>query len=165
MIKLFLKSPNNGWTLIGLAVVAIIAGILAATAGPQMMGMQKRSQISQAQSLIKGAIQEVQQNAVRRGSTCTATIANNTVTASPIGCLSSVPKMPGDITFTTANFANTPATIVFSFKGNAVISTTADPATIIIQSPGTGSKKCLIISSGLGLIRAGDYDTSCAVSL
>ncbi|MEB3189348.1 MAG: type II secretion system protein [Snowella sp.] len=160
-------SKQQGWTLIELAAVATITGILAALATPSMMATVKKNQIAEGASQIKGALQDVQQQAMRQGKTCTATIANNTVTASPVGCISENPQMPAsDITVTTANFANTPATIAFSFKGNSVISTTADPATIIVQASGNGSKKCVIISTGLGIVRSGDYSgTTCTPSL
>mgnify|MGYP006293143059 CR=1 FL=1 len=187
--KLFLPKRwpvhNQGWTLIELAVVAVIAGILASLAVPSMMGMMRNNQVSGAISQVKGTLQEAQQNAVRKGTSCSITVIESTGptagqnrvttvgtirnTVSGSGCLSSTLSLPDTVIMRRSS---TLATIVFSYKGN-----TTDSGTITLESTdgtadtastiGSRQKWCLSVSNGLGIMRTGNYtgNTEASVAL
>lgn len=169
-VRLSLVHRNQGWTLIEMAVVAVIAGILAALAMPSMMGMKARSDLKSSHSKVKSALQEAQRSAMKRGSSCTVTFtttnsgsANELTTINATsGCLvtsgdddnSSEIKLKKDksgITL-TQNFGGN--NIKFSYKGTITV---ADAGTIILSSSNTSDQKCIVLSAPLGIIRSGDY--------
>lgn len=145
------RSPvrNQGWTLMEMAVVAVIAGILSALAIPSMVGMQGRSELRDATNRVKAALQEAQRNAIKRGGSCTVTMTSTTVTASPAGCLSSPVNFPSSI---TQSFNNVGLNLVFTYKGNTTLGRTT-----VIESSKTAERRCIVTSNGIGLFRSGTY--------
>ena len=178
MQKLFLPKPlavpNQGWTLMEMAIVSVIVGILSSLAIPSMMSAKGKNDLRSAIGQVKGAIQEAQRSAIKNGQSCTVIINPTTSTASvtvsgtsvsvnaktiagsPAGCISSTVSIPDkdEITFTTPTAATS---FVFSYKGN-----TTTTLNIALQSAKTTQKYCLAISSGIGIMRSGTYDgTNC----
>lgn len=160
--KLFLLRPwpvhNQGWTLIEIAVVAVITGILASLAIPSMMAMAAKNKVQGGLAQVKGALQEAQRNAIRMGKECkvavnagsnspSITVAASVAGNSYAGCLSQTVVL-NDLSL-LENFNGT--NIRFSYKGN-----TNNWGTIIIHSPNTNTKYCLAISA-LGIMRSGVY--------
>ncbi len=142
MIKLFLKSPSNGgWTLIEMAVVAAVAGILAALSMPSMIGMKARQDLKSDLITIKGLITEAQRSAIRKGQSCTVTIASTSITASPVGCISS--NYEGTSTIS----GDSP--LIFNYKG-----TIGAEKSLTLSSTRTSEQKCIAISI-LGTTRSG----------
>jgi hypothetical protein len=78
------------------------------------------------------------------------------VTGSPAGCISSPVSIPGntEITFTTPTAATS---FSFSYKGNPSITS---ELIIALQSAKTSQKYCLAVSSGIGIMRTGTYNSS-----
>ena len=148
----------QGWTLLELAIVAVIAGVLASLAIPSMMAMTAKSKVQAGLAQVKGALQEAQRNAIRMGKECkvavnagsnspSITVAANVAGNSYAGCLSQTVVL-NDLSL-LENFNGT--NIRFSYKGN-----TNNWGTIIIHSPNTNTKYCLAISA-LGIMRSGVY--------
>lgn len=145
---------SQGWTLLELAIVSVIAGILASLAIPSMMAMAAKSKVQSGLAQVKGALQEAQRNAIKMGKECrvsvnagsnspSITVAGN----SYAGCLSQTVVL-NDLSM-LENFNGT--NIRFSYKGN-----TNNWGTIIIHSPHTNTKYCLALSA-LGIMRSGVY--------
>ena len=165
-LKLFLPTPsvvpNQGWTLIELAVVAVVAGILATLVMPSMMGMMGRSFLQSTASQVKGAFQEAQRAAIRNGSACTVNVASTgAITGSPAGCITSPVTLTSDTTLTAKNNTTSlslPSSVLFSYKGNPGNSTN-DFAnlTIILASTKTSEQRCVVIAAGIGIMRSGTY--------
>lgn len=151
---------NQGFTLIETLAVAIMVGILAAIAAPNLFGLLTRNRINQALSQIEGAIKEAQRQAIRQGKSCTVQInpADNTIkaflTADPSSnCLLNDRKIADNIDIrNTSNLGTTPS-IQFSYKGSTTTS-----GTIVVSSLGSDLEKCFVISLGLGIIRTGEYE-------
>lgn len=156
MIKLFLNSPSNkGWTLIEMAAVAIVTGILAALAMPSMMGMKARQDLTANLGRVKGNIQEAQRAAMRKGQSCTVNLTSSGISGSPSGCISDPYTATNGVSLT-----NSASSFNFSYKG-----TTPNEITIILASTNTSDQKCVIISAGLGILRSGNYNgTNCVSS-
>jgi prepilin-type N-terminal cleavage/methylation domain-containing protein len=180
MQKLFLPKPlavpNQGWTLMEMAIVSVIVGILASLAIPSMMSGMGKNDLKSAMGQVKGAIQEAQRSAIKNGQSCTViinpttssasvtvsgtsvSVNAKTIAGSPAGCISSTVSITDtDTTFTTPTTATS---FSFSYKGN----TTTD-LTVALQSAKTTQKYCLVVSSGIGIMRSGTYSgTTCTSS-
>jgi Tfp pilus assembly protein FimT len=158
--------------MIEMAIVSVIVGILASLAIPSMMSGMGKNQLQSSMGQVKGTIQEAQRSAIKNGQSCTVIINPTTTTASvtvsgtavsvnaktiagsPAGCISSPVSIPDkdEITFTTPTAATS---FVFSYKGN----TTTD-LIVALQSAKTAQKYCLAVSSGIGIMRSGTYNSS-----
>ena len=151
-----LAVPNQGWTLIEMAIVSVIVGILASMAIPSMMSGMGKNQLQSSMGQVKGALQEAQRSAIKNGQSCTVNInpTARTVTGSPAGCISSPVSIPDkdEITFITPTTTSTP--LIFSYKGNP---DNASELIIALQSAKTSQKYCLAVSSGIGIMRSGTY--------
>jgi prepilin-type N-terminal cleavage/methylation domain-containing protein len=167
MQKLFLPKPlavpNQGWTLMEMAIVSVVVGILASLAIPSMMSGMGKNQLQSSMGQVKGALQEAQRSAIKNGVSCTVNInpTAKTVTGSPAGCISSPVSIPDntEITFTTPTAATS---FSFSYKGNPSI---ASELIIALQSAKTSQRYCLAVSSGIGIMRTGTYSgTTCTSS-
>lgn len=144
------RKYNSGFTLIEMITVIIIVGVIAAIAAPNFLSLLNRNRVNSALGQIEGAIKEAQRQAIKDSSSCTVNITSATRTISG-GCLLSNRVVDNNVTI------NSDHTIVFSGKGN-----TASNATIVVSTTNNNVQKCLVVSSGLGLIREGDYDgTNC----
>jgi prepilin-type N-terminal cleavage/methylation domain-containing protein len=157
-------APNQGWTLIEMAAVSVVVGILAAMSFPSMAGMQAKNQLRSAMSEVEGAFREAQRNAIKRGATCTVSVTAGTETAGTInssttpGCISLSVAMPRNVTL-----ASTSTTINFSFKGNPSstnIDAGNDEVIRVSSSMSSLEERCLVISPGIGLMRSGYWDSS-----
>ncbi|BFM39142.1 type 4 prepilin-like protein [Synechocystis sp. LKSZ1] len=139
-------------------VVVLIVGILAAIGTPSMIQAKAKSDLKDALGAVKGAIQEAQRIAVKKGQTCTLTFSSTSVTGTPTGCVPTAVTLANGITL-SQNFSSN--NLSFSFKGN-----TTSGGTIILSSTNTGEQKCLVISNGLGIFRTGFYaNSTCTTSL
>jgi len=144
----------QGWTLLELAIIAVIAGVLASLAIPSMMAMAAKNKVQGGLAQVKGALQEAQRNAIRMGKECKVSVNAGSnppsiavADSSYAGCLSQTVVLT-DLSM-LENFNGT--NVRFSYKGN-----TNNWGTIIIHSPNTSTKYCLVISA-LGIMRSGVY--------
>jgi prepilin-type N-terminal cleavage/methylation domain-containing protein len=149
-----LAVPNQGWSLLEMAIVSVIVGILASMAIPSMMSGMGKNQLQSSMGQVKGAIQEAQRAAIKNGQSCTVTLTTGTsatVTGST-GCVSSPVTLASDITLSIPTGSSP---FSFSYKGN----TTSD-LNIVLASTKTTQQYCLVVSSGIGIMRSGVYDES-----
>ena len=182
MQKLFLPKPlavpNQGWTLMEMAIVSVIVGILSSLAIPSMMSAKGKNDLRSAMGQVKGAIQEAQRSAIKNGQSCTViinpttssasvtvsgtsvSVNAKTIAGSPAGCISSTVSITDtDTTFTTPTTATS---FSFSYKGNPSITS---ELIIGLQSAKTSQRYCLAVSSGIGIMRTGTYSgTTCTSS-
>lgn len=148
------KLPSEGFTLTESIVIVVIIGIFAALSAPSFLGWLNQRKVDDALAKIEGAIKETQREAVKRSQDCTINIpkgVNQTITGS---CLSTGNRQINDVTI-DHNAVVDPWIITFDFKG-------------LYQPPGrklwvsipnsSVQPKCLAISTGIGLMRTGNYD-------
>lgn len=149
---------SNGFTLIETLVIVIIIGILSAISAPSFLGMLNRGRVNSALSEIQGALQQAQREAMRKSISCKVNLNNNTVTndsSNSSNCLVTGNRtLPNGIVMVT-NISGTPPQIDFSYRGTITL---PDSGTIVLSSNDNPNfKKCLVISSPLGIIRTGNY--------
>jgi prepilin-type N-terminal cleavage/methylation domain-containing protein len=162
---------NSGFTLIETLVVVVMAGILAAIAAPSFLTWSDRYKLDNALALLQGALQEAQQQAIRKSQTCSITIDTSAVTISesttgssclPTGSrdlnnkgLSSGSSLGAGLAMATDSASTTPS-ITFTFKG-----TTSTANVFVLYKPNsTLPMKCLAISQGIGIVRIGHYSST-----
>ncbi len=163
---------NKGFTLIEILVTAVIIGIIAAIAAPNLIGLMNFTRVKEGIAQVEGGIKEGQRQAIRLGKRCTVTIdtADNeitaqTVEATPVNCLLSNRELNDNLDIATNVDNNGTANnfdITFSSKGTTNY-TLADPAKsgamfIVYMTNGTEEQRCFVIADGLGLARIGNYD-------
>jgi prepilin-type N-terminal cleavage/methylation domain-containing protein len=158
------RNANLGFTLAEITATLVIIGILAAIGIPNFLGMYQRFQANSAFDKVRAAIQETQLQAMRLGTTsgCTLIIdeAAKTITVdAPAddptkyrGCLLEKVKLPDSTIIKTNN-----GTVRFNYKGN-----TDTLQTIVVSDNTQNYKKCLVISTGIGMMRSGFYSGSLA---
>ncbi|PZV26366.1 MAG: type II secretion system protein [Snowella sp.] len=149
---------NSGWTLLETIIVSLITGILGSIAIVNMLGIMNKNKVQNSLYGVKGALQEAQRNAIKMGKDCRILLKNsdnghstNAITIydnTYAGCLSQEVVLEG-LTMTENVTGNA---IRFSYKGN-----TTNIGTILIQSPYTKTKYCLVVSAFLGIMRSGVY--------
>lgn len=161
---------NLGFSLWETIVTVIILGILSAIAAPSLIGLYYQTQVKSSLRQVEGAIREAQWQAIRKGKKCKIKLAQisingksrNTITivtnsdpgessSNYQGCLLSDRILPETVDIIT-NIPGATNKITFSYQGN-----TPSSGTIAISAAGTDTKKCLVISNGLGIIRTGNY--------
>jgi prepilin-type N-terminal cleavage/methylation domain-containing protein len=149
---------NQGFTLIELIVVIVIAGILAAFAAPSFLAWSQKNQVDYAITNIEGAIKESQRQAMAQSQTCNITFDTsspkvtstvNTAATPPINnCL-----ITGDRTLEGVTIATSATQFNFNFKGEVASLITV----VVTHKRNTNLKRCLVVSTPLGLIRTGKY--------
>jgi prepilin-type N-terminal cleavage/methylation domain-containing protein len=162
------RKSNQGFTLIEILVTIMIGGILAAIAAPNFMAWVDNKKINDAAIKIEGALREAQSSAGRRNITCDVVITANQVSASnpkclPSGTLNIQDKAP-DVGISNSNLGiagtggSTGTTVTYLSIGSANI--TPSTSTIVVYKSNettSGVKKCIVVTKGIGTIRAGTY--------
>ncbi len=150
-------APNHdrGFTLIEILIVLFIAGILMAIGIPSFLASLNNKKVDNAIARVESALQESQREAIKKSKTCTVTIPTGVAPQLTSNCSAS-----GDLSIEAVNISrpSSLATLTFDFKGRV---NPGNQGTILISLPdGSRPQKCLAISSGIGLIRTGNYDGS-----
>ncbi|NJM75169.1 MAG: type II secretion system protein [Acaryochloridaceae cyanobacterium RU_4_10] len=168
---MFLKSlarNNQGFTLIETLIVVLLTGILAAIAAPSYVSWLENKKIDDVVTSVEGAIKEAQATSIRRSKPCTVTVTETSVSAvvvetpapaTPTSCL---PSGTRTISATGSNrniaVAVTNNTVKFTSQGTTL---DTEPFIIYRSSGGNAGKmKCVVISSGLGMLRTGVYNAT-----
>lgn len=154
------RKNSQGFTLIEVIIIMMIIGILSVIAAPSFLGLLNRAKVNDAVVKVRGALQEAQTEAIRRGKSCdvnldTTNPANHKVTGS---CLVTGPRTLDGVAMET----NVIGKMDFNFRGHTVFkvagSTAATGKIVLYKSDAPISdKKCVAISNGIGILRSGTY--------
>ncbi|WP_299493109.1 type II secretion system protein [Acaryochloris sp. IP29b_bin.137] len=118
------------------------------------MSWLNQKKVDDALAKIEGAIKETQREAIKRSRDCTVTIPKGIDQTLTGNCLVTGNRTIEDVTI-YYSYSTTPRNISFDFKGL----NTPPGTTLWVSIPNSGVKpKCLAISTGIGLMRTGNYD-------
>lgn len=147
------KLTSKGFTLTETIVLVVIIGIFATLSVPSFLGWLNQKKVNDALAKIEGAIKETQREAIKRSQDCTITIPKGINQSIAGNCLVTGSRKIEDVTINYNHFA--PHDISFDFKGLYIPPGT----TLWVSIPNSSVKpKCLAISTGIGLMRTGNYD-------
>lgn len=144
------RHSNQGFTLIEMLVILIIIGILSAISVPSFLGLLNRNKVNNALAQVRGALQETQREAIRKSKSCSVTLDTTSTPNKVTGtCL-----VTGNRNLNGINIRSNVSPITFNFRGE-----TGSSGTIVVASTdgSVAKQKCLVIASGIGLIRYGNY--------
>lgn len=174
------RKVNQGFTLIEMMVTVIIIGVIAAIAAPNFLGLLNQSRVKDGLAQVEGAIKEAQRQAIRKGKTCKINFTssgtgdnlsivqihpNETISGraySYTECLLSNRELPKSVSFSRLD-SGTLQTINSTNEVNLAFSTKGNPDVqeiMVIEHPGTNTKKCIQIAGLLGNMITGDYDST-----
>lgn len=144
---------SEGFTLTESAVLVVIVSVLAALSAPSFLGWLNQRKVNDALAKIEGAIKETQREAIKQSKNCTTTIPKGIDQTITGNCLVTGNRQIEDVTI-YYNYSS-PRDISFDFKGLY----TPPGTTLWVSMPNSSVKpKCLAISTGIGLMRTGNYD-------
>lgn len=155
MLLYDVRKQVQGFTLFEMLLAVTIAGILAAIATPNWLSWYTSAKVKSSLEQVHGALTQAQRQAMRRGKSCTITLdtTNNKVTTTDAGCLLSDYTLQSGVVMTTNISSNN---IKFSLKGSTTIS---DLGVIVLaKQDGSGTKRCLVVSTALGTLKTGTYN-------
>jgi type II secretory pathway pseudopilin PulG len=150
------KAPNRGWTLLEALVVVLMVGILSAIGFPSLLELMAKQALKDDLHEVKGALQEIQRNAIKKGMACNVTITSHAVQAFPVGCLSSAVDLDDNTHLELVNFPGPGLQV--SYRGTFHIG--GGDNLILFHHSQTSQKYCLALSEPLGLLRPGVWSGS-----
>ncbi|TAE57158.1 MAG: type II secretion system protein [Nostocales cyanobacterium] len=156
---------DQGFTLPEVMTVVVIVGILAAFAAPGFLAWNQRKQMDAAISNVEGAIKEAQRQAMAKSRECNVSFTAPSTTplriSSSNGCLVTGTRTLENIrqmqvSIDDSSFPTTATSLnLFSHTGQNM---NASPVTVVLTHSGnTNLRKCVVVSSPLGLIGTGEY--------
>lgn len=149
MLPSSVHKSNQGFTLPEVLIIVVIVGILAAIAVPSFLGWYNRQKVNQALTKVQGALKEAQREAIKRSKSCTVTLNTNTVTGP---CLVTGDReLPSGVSMAT-NISGSPPSTIFSYRGTVTLYDTGKVVLFVEEY-----KKCLALSSPLGIMRKGKF--------
>lgn len=170
--KIF-RQNDQGFTLIEVLVSILIMGILTAIAAPSFMTWVYNKKVDGLVADVEGALKEAQSTAIRKSITCNVLVTETTVTSVKSAtdstevpaCLPSgsrqLPKLQdgSNDTLKIAGTGGSTGTIfTFSSRGTANITPSTEAVVIYrTDAAGNGKNKCLVVSSGIGIMKSGTY--------
>ena len=149
---------RRGFTLIELLVVVAIVGILTTIGIPSLLALLNSKKVENAVVKVESALKGAQRTAIQNSQDCIVTIPAGIDGQLTSNCLNSSDWSLSGIAL---NRPASLATLTFDFKGR--INNPGNQGTIVLSVPdGSLPQKCVAISTGIGLIRSGNYDgTNC----
>jgi len=153
------SAQNAGFTLIELIVATVIIGILAAISAPSMLAWYNNTKVDDALNQVRGTLKQVQRKAIQKSQTCTVKIdKNNDNEIKVTDCNVIEPDFDDDDADAIAIETNICSNQTkFTLRGTNTLSDTGTIVLFVQDNPDDYNKKCLVISSPLGVIREGDY--------
>jgi prepilin-type N-terminal cleavage/methylation domain-containing protein len=180
------RKDDQGFTLIETLVSLVITGVIAAIAAPSFMTWLNNKKVDDVLAQVEGSLKEAQSTAIRKNTTCNVLIKADRITA--VETDQSSPEVPSclptgwrqiqqstGVSGTSQNggankniavsgTGGSSGTIVkFSTKGTTLLTPTTQAVVISRTDDDSNNsvKKCIVVSSGIGIIRTGKYiDTS-----
>ena len=152
--RLYFRS-SQGFTLLELLTVMMLVSIMAAIAGPVLLGLFNRAQVEKEFWKLKAMLQLTQRHAMKKSQSCTMLLPINDIEA---GMLTSSCAVLGSRTLEKVKVIYNRASskkVTFNFRGH-----TSTLRTIVIYSNFTEFKRCMVISNGIGMMRSGIYTGS-----
>lgn len=155
---------SQGFTITEILVVLIVAGILAAIAGPSVAGFLGQQELDQATSIL-----EMQREAQRLNRTCTLKATdlvaggiNRDTTAAPTGnCLLRSRSFARNQITVAQNLSSN----VLAYPSGNVYWTGNATQEIRLSSTLTPVQRCVVLARPLGLVRTGTVQSgSCRTS-
>jgi prepilin-type N-terminal cleavage/methylation domain-containing protein len=164
-----IRKNNQGFTLIEVLVSIVIMGVMAAITAPSFMTWLNNKKVDDVLAQIEGSLKEAQSTAIKKNTSCnvlvkadkiTAVASNATSTEVPT-CLPSGWRSVSDSNrnIRIAGTGGNPGTVIkFSAKGTTLLTPTTQAVVVYrTDAPANGVRKCLVVSSGIGIIRTGNY--------
>lgn len=157
-------SCQTGFTLIEALVVVLGIGIVAAISAPSFLSWLNARRVERALVEIEAALQETQSEAIKRSKNCRLTIpppnATGTNAVLTGDCLVSGDRTLQDVLLTHTTNPTTTWDITFDFKGRNTNPPNVGGIIAVSSADGSASiqPRCIQISSGIGLRRAGKYN-------
>lgn len=172
---------EQGFTLPELMAVVVIVGVLAAFAAPGFLAWNQRKQVDAAMTTVEGAIKEAQRQAMAKSRECDVSFTRPSTPTPPRprifsnnGCLVTGTRTLNNVSMevSTNDTSLTPASataISFEFshigdRMTAAFTTPTPPlpppppiTVVLTHSGNTNLKRCVVVSSPLGLIGTGEY--------
>ena len=147
---------DRGFTLTESLIIIVIIGLLTAIAIPSFFALLNNKKVENALVRVEWALKEAQRESIKNSKNCVVTIPAGVDQQLTSNCLASSDWSIQAINITRPTSL---ATLTFDFKGR--INTPGNQGIIVLSLPdGSGSQKCLAISTGIGLMRTGNYDGS-----
>jgi len=178
MLLFNVREKHHGFTLYEILTILVIVGILCAITAPSFLRMLNRGKVNDATNKLRGAFQEVQREAMRKGKTCTVYLPDATTQAQLIsdcfitseGTSSGFSGIPNGLPIKKLDAVaikselntTTPQRIRFSFRGNT---TDGGTSVLYMSDNSTPEKRCFVISNGIGIMRTGEYTASIFTSI
>jgi type II secretory pathway pseudopilin PulG len=78
------KPSDRGWTLLEALVVVLMVGILSAIGFPSLLELMAKQALKEDLHEVKGALQEIQRNAIKKGRACQVTITSQCCPGLPV---------------------------------------------------------------------------------
>ena len=149
---------NKGFTLIEILSAVIVLGVVAAIVSPNLLKLMNATRVKDGIAKLEGGIKDGQKQAMRLGKRCQVSIDTTnkrvtaqTVEATPENCLLSNRELDDNVLIST----NDPV-ITFSSKGTP--DNTNQSVYVVYMTDGTDEQRCLVVSTGLGIVRSGRYN-------
>ncbi|PSP16121.1 MAG: hypothetical protein BRC52_15180 [Cyanobacteria bacterium SW_5_48_44] len=151
MLPLSANKSNQGFTLLETATIVVVVGILAAISAPSLLGWYNRTKVDSALNEVRGALQQAQREAMRKGKVCQVELIEATASeqAKVNNCIFSRTLSKG-VQIDPSNGS----TISFGFRGNTNNNNTIR---VYFSDNPVPEQKCLAVSMPLGIMRTGTY--------
>lgn len=152
------QHKSLGFSLTEVLGTIVILGIFAALAAPGFLSWVNSKRVDDVARQVEGALREAQAAAIRKSQKCTIMISTSSITATPTNCL---PTGTRDLTQVGGGTGTSAVTLIaenntdiqFSPKG----STSSSNVFVFYHPNQSQGMRCLAISSGIGIIRTGEF--------
>jgi Tfp pilus assembly protein FimT len=157
----FVFRQTLGFTQAELMITVVVIGVLAAIAVPNFLPWLHQQQVNAALNQVDQALQETQNEAMKRNQLCEMTLtrgSNVTVTGN---CLVSGARTLKDVVL---DHSRSQGDWTISFNGQGENRSPANSPGTLWLSSSSAQPKCLVISVGIGLRRVGQYRNKTCVT-